>query len=220
MGLSIASTGSALPGRRAREKAFRTRLILEAAEQVFAARGFEGASVEEIAGKAEVAIATLYKLFGSKEAVFAALVQHRQDQFLVEVESLVGDSADPRVQLSRLVEAVFRYFEEHQDAFRIYLGATHGFPWHIRSSFGERTFEKYQEFLSFVSTLLRAGIEAGAWPDADPARLAAAVMGCINGLLTRRHTEQPRLPLSDDVEFAIAAVGRLVSGPPRSGRRR
>jgi len=220
MGLAVASTPSPTPGRRAREKAFRSRLILEAAEQVFAARGFEGASVEEIAGKAEVAIATLYKLFGSKEAVFAALVEHRQDQFLVEVESSAGESTDPRVQLERLVEAIFRYFDEHQQAFRIYLGATQGFPWRIRSSFGERTFQKYQEFLKFLSTLLRAGIKVGAWPDADPQRLAPAVMGCINGLLTRRHTEQPRLPLTDDVEFATAVVIQLVGGRVRAERRK
>lgn len=216
---SIASTAKS-DGRRERERAFRNRLILEAAEHVFAARGFEGASVEEIAGKAEVAIATLYKLFGSKEAVFGALVEHRQDQFLVEVESFAAASTDPRVQLERLVEAIFRYFDEHQQAFRIYLGATQGFPWRIRSSFGEHTFHKYQEFLTFLSTLLRAGVKTGAWPDADPQRLAAALMGCINGLLTRRHTEQPRLPLSDDVEFATAVVSRLVGAPTRSGRRR
>jgi AcrR family transcriptional regulator len=205
---------------REQVRAFRKQLILEAAEGVFAAHGFEGASVEEIASGADVAIATLYKVFGGKEAIFTALVEHRQDQFLIEVESSARENTDPRVQLERLTEAIFGYFEKHQQAFHIYLGATHGFPWRIRSSFGERTFQKYREFLTFLSTLLRAGIKAGAWPDADPQRLAAAVMGCINGLLTRRHTEQPRLPLRDDIEFATSVVSRLVGRATRSGRRR
>ena len=208
------------PGRRERERAFRNRLILEAAEQVFAARGFEGASVEEIAAQAEIAIATLYKLFGSKEAVFAALVEQRQDQFLLEVESFARESADARVQLDRVVEAIFRYFEEHHHTFRIYLGATQGFPWRIRSSFGERGLQKYQEFLTFLAALLQAGTDTGAWPGADPQHLAAAVMGCINGLLTRRHTEQVRLQLSEDIEFATSLVRRLVGEPTRSGRRK
>ena len=216
---AVPQRGVSLP-RRERVQVFRKQLILEAAEEVFAAHGFDGASIEEIARRAEIAIATLYKIFGSKEAVFTALVEHRQDQFLVEVESFARESADPRVQIERLVAAIFRYFEEHQHAFRIYLGATHGFPWHIRSSFGERTFQKYQEFLKFLAALLQAGIDTGAWARTNPQRLAAAVMGCINGLLTQRHTEQPQLHLTDDIAFATGVVSRLVGGPTRSGRRK
>jgi AcrR family transcriptional regulator len=213
--------------RRERERAFRNGLILEAAEEVFAARGFQGASIEEIAARSEIAIATLYKLFGNKEAIFAAAVEHRQDELLREVEGFARAGETPAAQLRRLVEAIFRYFERHQNTFRIYLGATHGFPWHIRSSLGERAFMKYENFLAVFAEFLKDGMRAGAWPaDGNPAQLAAATVGAINGLLTRRQTANSVTELSEEIRRANAVVERIVgmpavaSTPTTRGRRK
>jgi len=214
------ATASSRGSRREREQAFRSHLVLEAAESVFAAHGFDGVTVEEIAAKAEVAIATLYKLFGSKEAIFAALVEHRQDEFLLEVETFTRGGATPTDRLDRLIEGIFRYFEVHGSAFRIYLGATHGFPWRIRSSFGDRAFEKYQQFLGFLCEQFRAGMDAKAWPRGDPQRLAVAAMGSINGLLTHRHIQQPRPDLAEDINFSILLVRRIVGLSSPTPRRR
>jgi AcrR family transcriptional regulator len=210
--------------RRERERAFRTQLILEAAEEVFAARGLHGASVEEIAARAEAAIATLYKLFGSKEEIFAALIAYRQDEFLAEVEAAAGTGATPAERLERLVDAIFRYFERHQATFRVYLSGTHGFLWSIRSSFGERTFAKYEQFLDFLATLLADGMRTGAWPKDDAQRLAVAAMGAVNGLLTRRYTRDPRTDLAAEIREAQKLVARIAHVPPagiaaRRGRR-
>ncbi len=215
------------PSRRERERSFRNRLVLEAAEEVFAAHGFQRASVEEIARRSEIAIATLYKLFGSKEDIFAALVEHRQDEFLEEVGRFARTGSTPQAQIERLIEAVFHYFDRHQAAFRIYLGATHGFPWHIRSSLGDRSFAKYQEFVKRLATLIDAGIQHGAWPPTDDsARLAVAAMGVLNGLLTRRHTDKARGNLDEEITYANSLIARLLgisAAPglrPRPGGRR
>ncbi|MBI4518216.1 MAG: TetR/AcrR family transcriptional regulator [Deltaproteobacteria bacterium] len=198
--------------RRERERAFRSRLILEAAEEVFAARGFQGASIEEIAARAEVAIATLYNMFGSKEAIFAALVEYRQNECFEQVRTFARTGSTPRAQVERLVEAIFRYFDAHQAAFRIYVGATHGFPWHIRSSLGERSFAKYQELLELLASLVGVAVRQGAYAaaDDDPTRLAAAAMGVLNGLLTRRHTGNARAGLDDEIARANALIARLL----------
>jgi AcrR family transcriptional regulator len=197
--------------RRERERAFRNRLILEAAEEVFAARGFQGASIEEIAARADIAIATLYKLFGSKETIFAALVEHRQDEFLDQVGTIARAGSTPQLQIERLVEAVFRYFDHHQAAFRIYLGTTHGFHWHIRSSLGERSFAKYEEILKLFASLVQAAMQQGACAaDRDPARLAAAAMGVLNGLLTRRYTREAGGKLEKEIAYANSLIARLL----------
>lgn len=216
---SASSLGAPVVNRRERERAFRVRLMLEAAEGVFAAHGFDGSSIEEIAGRAEVAIATLYKHFGSKEAIFAALVEHRQDEFLREVEAFARRGDTAAVHLDRLVEGVFRYFEEHADTFRIYLGATHGFPWRIRKSLGERAFAKYQNFLGLLCHFIQAGMHASAWPTGDAQRLAVAVMGCINGILTQRHGLESRRDIHEDVNFTRTVVRRILASPTTKARR-
>ncbi len=205
--------------RRERLLAFSRQLVLEAAEEVFAARGFGGAAIEEIARRAGVAIATLYNLFGSKEAVFAALVDYRQRQFLHAVETSVAEGADPADRLHRFVGAVFRYFEAHQAAFRVYLSVTQGALWAIRASLGERTFAKYREMVVSLSRLVEAGMRAGAWPRDDARLLAIAAMGCLNGLVTRRYTEEVREDVERAIDDAWRLLQRLLSAPLRGAHR-
>jgi AcrR family transcriptional regulator len=223
------ATGQRGASRRAQELAFRTRLIVEAAEGVFATRGLQAASVEDIAARAEVAIATLYKLFGSKDAIFTKLVEHRQQEFLLEVAPVLSSDAAPAVRLSRFIEVVFRYFESHRDAFRIYIGTTQGFPWQIRSSLGEHAFAKYQEFVEFVAGLLATGMRGGVWRRDDPTRLAVAIMGVLNGLLLQWQTQSVDTPADEHIRHATELVFRLVGTsaaaaagetPARPGRRR
>ena len=220
MATSRTASSAERPSRREREQAFRSQLVLEAAEAVFAEHGFEGASVESIAAKAEVAIATLYKLFGSKEAVFGALVEWRQDEFLLEVQTLASEDVAPPERLQRLIEGIFRYFEVHGSTFRIYLGASHGFPWRIRASFGDRAFEKYTQFLEFLAERLRDGMHSRDWPQGDSQRLAVAIMGGINSLLTHRHTRNPRPALDEDIAFAVSFAHRVIAATAGSLRRK
>jgi len=193
----------------------RIQITLEAAEEVFAAEGFQGASVEQIALRAEVAIATLYKMFESKEAIFAALVEYRQEQFLDEVRCFAEKGKSPAEQLRRLLRAVFEYFEQHKAAFRIYLTATHGFPFLMRSSLGEKTYAKYREFSAFLASILQSGMRQNAWPIDDPSRLSVVAIGGLNALLVRRHSEAHDAGLHEDVEYATSLVDRLVGVSPQ-----
>jgi AcrR family transcriptional regulator len=205
------------PSRREREREFRVRLILDAAEQVFARHGFQAASVEAIATGAEVAVATLYKLFGSKEAIFAALVELRQEEFLREMEQITAGEGEPRARVDRLIDGIFRHFDRGRETFRIYLGATQGFPWHIRSALGERSFANYQRFIQFVAQLLRDGAAARAWDAGDADRTAVAIVGALNGLLTVRYTSERPVAVDADIQCATGLVARLL--PPPGGQR-
>ena len=202
--------------RRERERAFRTRLVLEAAETVFAEHGFQGASVDTIAARAEVAVGTLYNLFGSKEGVFAALAALRSEDLLSEVRRALSRARTARAQLSALVEAVFRYFDAHRDTFRLYLNVTHGFPWHIRASMGERSFARYQEVVRLVAAVLARTPLGRRRPGRDRRRLAAAFMGALNGLLTDRYMGADGTPIETDVALATRALLALVGYSGRS----
>src|SRR5919201_359209 len=80
-------SGSVKPRRRyesprRREQAAATRqAILEAAERLFAKRGYVGTSVAEIADEARVALKTVYAVFGTKAEVLRALWERFQREF-------------------------------------------------------------------------------------------------------------------------------------------
>jgi AcrR family transcriptional regulator len=65
------------PSLRDEQKALTRRRLLEAADAVFATRGFHGASVEEIARKAGATTGALYSNFSGKEDLFLELFEER-----------------------------------------------------------------------------------------------------------------------------------------------
>jgi AcrR family transcriptional regulator len=73
-------------------------LLLDAAKDVFARRGFEGASLEEIAEAAGYTRGAIYKHFGSKEELFLAVNKRYNESFL---KSFV-DSIDPATPVEEL----------------------------------------------------------------------------------------------------------------------
>jgi AcrR family transcriptional regulator len=69
------STSPARVSLRDEQRALTRRRLLDAAEAVFARRGFHGASVEEIAREAGATTGALYSNFASKEDLFLALFE-------------------------------------------------------------------------------------------------------------------------------------------------
>ncbi|MEH2252756.1 TetR/AcrR family transcriptional regulator [Nostoc sp.] len=78
------------PGRpRADERDLRNEAILEAATAVFLEQGFARASTDEIANRAGASKQTLYSLYPSKAALFAALMKRRSEKLVDPVASAI-----------------------------------------------------------------------------------------------------------------------------------
>lgn len=99
--------------RRRQQQAERTRNdIVESAHALFVDRGYLGTTMTEVAHAAEVAVETIYRGFGSKAALFAAVVEaavaggvHRAQRPVEERPAIraVIDEPDPRQQIERYV---------------------------------------------------------------------------------------------------------------------
>ena len=165
-----------IPRRRA-EREFRLSWLLDAAEATFLERGFAGASVDDIAARAEVALGTLYKVFPSKEELFAQVMERRMGRFL-DIVRAASSAGSPTQRLESLVHATFRHFSEHNAAFRLYLAVTHGLPWLIRSQLGVAAATRYGDLVSEVEALCRGALPA---PRRRLARTTAlAFVGTLN----------------------------------------
>lgn len=83
--------------------------ILDAAEQIFAERGFEGASMRNITARAKVNLSVIYYYFKSKEdllfAVFQKYIQPRIDQQVVMLKEAREAAGTKPIPLRTLVEA-------------------------------------------------------------------------------------------------------------------
>src|SRR3989442_710535 len=79
--------------------------ILEAAEELFAQKGFEGTSVRELGKKAGINIAMISYYFGSKEKLFEALVEHRSSFIRERLQLLSRDEKrDPMSKIEMMID--------------------------------------------------------------------------------------------------------------------
>jgi AcrR family transcriptional regulator len=88
--------------------------IMEAAEKLFAERGFDGTSVRDIADAAGVNLAMISYYFGSKEKMMEAMFQHRGQHFRIRLESMLQNSHMTSLQkVDKLIdEYIDRIFQK------------------------------------------------------------------------------------------------------------
>jgi AcrR family transcriptional regulator len=101
-----------MTGRERREQ------LLDVGRALFAEKGFEATSIEEIAARAGVSKPVVYEHFGGKEGLYAVVVD-REMSGLLERLSAALSSGHPRVLVEQAALALLTYIEEQTDGFRI-----------------------------------------------------------------------------------------------------
>ena len=119
---------SSLQRREARRPASSSRIrmsgqerreqLLDVGRKLFAEKGFEVVTVEEIAAKAGVSKPVVYEHFGGKEGLYAVVVDREMNHLLASIgDALTGGS--PRALLEQAGLALFDYIDRYPDGFRI-----------------------------------------------------------------------------------------------------
>jgi AcrR family transcriptional regulator len=92
--------------------------LLDIGRRLFAERGFEATSIEEVASRAGVTKPVVYEHFGGKEGLYAVVVDREMERLLAGITgALSGGSA--RDLLEQAALAFLVYIEEQPDGFRI-----------------------------------------------------------------------------------------------------
>ncbi len=97
----------------------RREQLLDVGRSLFADKGFEGTTVEEIAARAEVSKPVVYEHFGGKEGLYAVVVDREIRQLLDAITTALTSVGDPRVLLERAALGLLDYIESSTDGFRI-----------------------------------------------------------------------------------------------------
>ena len=97
----------------------RREQLLDVGRALFADKGYDATSVEEIAAQAGVSKPVVYEHFGGKEGLYAVVVD-REMRFLLEaVTGALTVEAHPREVLEQAALALLTYIETSTDGFRI-----------------------------------------------------------------------------------------------------
>src|SRR6201996_7768091 len=107
-----------LPASQARSRATRERL-LEAAESVFADKGYDGAKISDIAEEAGCSVGAVYFRFKDKDALFFAIAESFIEDARGGLSNLLGgESVAPEQVIRNFVAATAENFRKHRGLFR------------------------------------------------------------------------------------------------------
>ena len=114
------SVGDAAPARaRVRMTGTQRRQqLIEIARALFAERGYDATSIEEIAQRANVSKPVVYEHFGGKEGLYAVVVDREMSTVIEMISSSLTQNRS-RVRVERVALALLTYVEEQTDGFRI-----------------------------------------------------------------------------------------------------
>src|SRR6195952_5516499 len=100
-----------MTGRERREQ------LLDVGGTLFAERGFEATSIEEIASRAGVSKPVVYEHFGGKEGLYAVVVDREMQSLLTRFTgALTG--GNPKEMLEQAALVLLTYIEDETDGFR------------------------------------------------------------------------------------------------------
>ena len=98
--------------RKVREKGRRRQQIIVAAKRVFSNKGFNKATMEDIATEAELSPGTLYLYFKNKDDLYASLSLRILQYLLIRLEHVKGEpNLEPEQKLTALAKAMFDVYE-------------------------------------------------------------------------------------------------------------
>jgi AcrR family transcriptional regulator len=134
------------PSRKSEETRSR---ILEAALAIFRERGFERATMREIATTAEVAVGAAYYYFESKDAIVMAFYQRSQEEMRPSLERMLDTSRSLEARLRGLITYKLDYFLPN----RKLVGAlsAHSDPDHPLSPFSRETAAVREQDIGFFA---------------------------------------------------------------------
>ena len=97
----------------------RREQLIAVARGLFAERGFDATSVEEVAARAQVSKPVVYEHFGGKEGLYAVIVDRELTTISTTITRALGSSSSASVTVERAALALLTYIEDSPDGFRI-----------------------------------------------------------------------------------------------------
>ena len=166
---------------RTRDKVATRERLLEAAEVVFAEKGYHGAVVDDIIQASDSSKGGFYFHFPNKQSIFLALIDALVPKLAASVERSIAGEREPVAQLDAALRTVLELFSRYRRLSKILLveavGLGHGFD--------EKLMETRGRFAAMIRQYLDRAVAAGAIPPLDTEVASWVWFGAINEIVLR-----------------------------------
>jgi AcrR family transcriptional regulator len=160
--------------------------IMEAAEKLFADRGFDGASVRDIAESAGVNLAMISYYFGSKEKLMEAMFTYRSEHFKMQLQSMIENKKlEPIQKIEYLIDEFISRVMKQQCFHRIMVREQMVNNTSVISRLIQQMKSRNQEL---VRALIQEGQKKGQFrKNIDTSFLMMTLVGTVSQMMTTQH---------------------------------
>lgn len=161
------------------------RKIFESSMKLFAEKGYDGTSVEEITATVGVAKGTLYYHFSSKEEIFNFLIEEGMNLLKNSIKIKTDNLSKSMDKLRAIVLIQLKIVFKYENFMSIIMNETWG------NESRSKTCRKYiNEYINIIKTVIDAGIENGEIKKCDSKLLATEIFSLVCCNLYYKKTEE------------------------------
>jgi len=198
--------------RKERERLQKQNIIINAAEKIFMSKGFENATMDDIAEEAEFSKGTLYTYFQSKNELCLSIVQ-RGLKIIISRFSEVDSNKIPSIDKLELLALTFyefyRKFPNYIFAFSNY--KQHRAGCKLECSVLREIDKDNQSIRHFIKKIVQSGIEDKSINfEADPEKLSYILWGDLSGLISHLPQEMGDIDSKELYYYTIKLIGKAI----------
>lgn len=164
-------TASLREQRRSIQRELGRAQVLDAAEEVFARKGFHAATLKEVAERAEFSVGSVYTFFAGKEDLYLEVFGRRAGEFMPDLRAVAAEPGSAIEVLHRLADFQVAFFRAHPQFGRLLLRAT-GLVANLEPSLEAPMAAGYEGAMSVEAEVFARGQRDGELVAGDPAVLA------------------------------------------------
>ena len=203
--------------RKEREYLTHREEILQAAEKLFATKGFFHTTMNEIAEAAEFGTGTLYKYFKSKEDLYFILLVEKIEEINRLSKTAFSQKTSVKERIEKALRLQFEFVKDNQDFFRIFISERNRFEWTLKDDLGKGIHDKMGVYINNLAKVMKEGMKKGEFKTMDPMDLAHGLVGIVHSFVFEWLISPQPYPLMKKVDTVLEI---FLNGAQRVEKRR
>jgi AcrR family transcriptional regulator len=188
---------------------FRSSEIIEAAKRVFAEKGFNDATVDDVAEAAGVAKGTIYLYFPSKREIFVEAVRQGIIALHAETARRVNAAETTEDKLRAFIETRMDFSESDREFYRLYY-AEYSNLLTSPAMVGKEFQDLYERQAEALERVLTNGIKRGEVRKTNPHAVARLVYDTTRGAIAQRILGWSRRSPREDADLVFEVLWRGI----------
>jgi AcrR family transcriptional regulator len=151
--------------------------IVDAAMDMFSAKGYAAANMREIAQAAGTSVGGVYLYFRNKEELYQSLISEKRSSLISRIEMSSSQARTAAEALSAFVKLNFDHMVKHKEFILLHI-REHGFTFGLeekRHFFGQQ--------INHIEKIIRKGVLSGEFRECNARDMAKIIVGSLRGII-------------------------------------